>query len=189
MNTIRSLSLQIFALSIFCFSTMRLPAQNKPVSFKVIGFYTAKSDLAHISFVQEANKWFSEMGKQHHFTYDSTNNWNRLNSKFLSQYQVVIFLDTRPGSLPQRKAFQEYMEQGGAWMGFHFAAFALTPSNFNQDWSWYHNIFIGAANIEVIPGIPLQLSFVWKITITRQQKIYQQLLRPPPVNGTAGKMI
>ena len=142
MNTIRSLSLQMFALSFFC--TMRLSAQNKPGSFKVIGFYTAKSDLAHISFVQEANKWFNEMGTQHHFIYDSTNNWDNLNSKFLSQYQAVIFLDTRPGSLPQRKAFEEYMEQDGAWMGFHFAAFALTPSDFNQDWNWYHNTFIGA---------------------------------------------
>jgi hypothetical protein len=35
------------------------------------------------------------------------------------------------------------MEQGGAWMGFHFAAFALTPSDFPQDWDWYHNHFLG----------------------------------------------
>jgi len=29
-------------------------------------------------------------------------------------------------------------------MGFHFAAFALTPSAFNQDWDWYHNVFLGS---------------------------------------------
>ena len=28
--------------------------------FKVIGFYSAKNDLAHISFINEANKWFSD---------------------------------------------------------------------------------------------------------------------------------
>ena len=29
-------------------------------------------------------------------------------------------------------------------MGFHFAAFALTPSDFPQDWDWYHNEFLGS---------------------------------------------
>ena len=38
------------------------------------------------------------------------------------------------------------MEKGGAWMGFHFAGFALTPSDFPQDWSWYHDEFLGAGS-------------------------------------------
>lgn len=64
--------------------------------FKVIAFYTARADLAHISFVHEANEWFPRMGAKYGFTYDSTNDWNILNAAFLSRYQVVIFLDTRP---------------------------------------------------------------------------------------------
>jgi hypothetical protein len=67
------------------------------------------------------------MGKKYDFTYDSTNNWNNLNADFLSHYQVVIFLDTRPDDSLQRLAFQQYMENGGGWMGSHFSAFALTP--------------------------------------------------------------
>jgi uncharacterized protein len=112
--------------------------------FKVIGFYTAKNDQAHISFVHEANHWFSKMAALHHFSYDSTNNWDNLNASFLDGYQVVVFLDTRPDSLAQRVAFQKYAEQGGAWMGFHFAAFALTPSAYPQNWAWYHNEFLGS---------------------------------------------
>ncbi|HEY6977374.1 MAG TPA: ThuA domain-containing protein, partial [Chitinophagaceae bacterium] len=54
------------------------------------------------------------------------------------------FLDTRPDSLPQRIAFEKYMKSGGAWMGFHFAGFALTPSDYPQNWNWYHNQFLGA---------------------------------------------
>lgn len=84
------------------------------------------------------------MAKENHFRYDSTNDWNNLNDKFLSQYQVVVFLDTRPEKLEQRKAFQHFMDSGGAWMGFHFSGFALTPSDFPQNWNWYHNEFIGA---------------------------------------------
>lgn len=115
----------------------------KPL-FRVIAFYTARQDAAHISFVHEANRWFPEMARQYRFQYDSTNNWQNLNEKFLQQYQVVIFLDTRPDDSLQREAFRQYMENGGAWMGFHFSGFALTPSAYNQNWNWYHDYFIGA---------------------------------------------
>ncbi len=119
-------------------------AQNTTPEFKVIAFYTARNDQAHISFVHEANKWFPKQGLKYNFEYDSTNNWNNLNSEFLSHYQVVIFLDTRPDFLSQRLAFQKYMENGGGWMGFHFAAFALTPSDYPQNWDWYHDQFLGS---------------------------------------------
>jgi len=58
----------------------------------------------------------------------------------------VVFLDTRPEKPAQRAAFQTYMEHGGAWMGFHFAGFALTPSVYPANWDWYHNTFLGAGS-------------------------------------------
>ncbi len=137
MKKIVSLFLLFLCLSI-------VNAQINHADFKVIAFYTAKNDKAHISFVHEANKWFSKMSDRYHFGYDSTNNWNNLNPEFISRYQVVIFLDTRPDSSYQRIAFQKYMENGGAWMGFHFSAFALTPSAYPQNWDWYHNQFLGS---------------------------------------------
>lgn len=121
-----------------------LHAQTTRSLFNVLSFYTAKEDPAHISFVHEANRWFARMGEEHHFQYDSTNDWNKLNADNLARYQVVIFLDTRPDSLPQRKAFEQYMKAGGAWMGFHFSAFALTPSAYPQNWPWYHEEFLGS---------------------------------------------
>lgn len=110
----------------------------------MIAFYTGINDKAHVSFVHEANKWFAKTAMQNNFSYDSTNNWNNLNAEFLSKYQVVLFLDTRPETPEQREAFQKYMENGGGWMGFHFSAFALTPSGFPQNWDWYHNKFLGS---------------------------------------------
>ncbi|WP_288428891.1 ThuA domain-containing protein [uncultured Spirosoma sp.] len=118
-------------------------AQQKQ-AFRVIAFFTAKNDQAHISFVQEANRWFPQLAAQHGFQYDSTSDWTNLNTDFLSRYQVVLFLDTRPDDPAQRAAFQQYMERGGRWMGFHFAAFALTPSTYPQNWDWYHNQFLGS---------------------------------------------
>ena len=133
----------LFIVNTF-FSILFLASAQNNSSFKVLAFYTAKQDLAHISFVHEANKWFPEMAGRYHFTYDSTNDWSKLNDTVLSKYQVVIFLDTRPEKQEQRNAFKKYMDNGGAWMGFHFAGFALTPSDYPQNWDWYHNEFLGA---------------------------------------------
>jgi len=121
-------------------------SQAQSTKFKVIAFYTAKTDQAHISYVHEANRWFPKMAKQYHFVYDSTSNWNNLNAEYLRNYQVVLFLDTRPEDPKQREAFEIYMKKGGAWMGFHFAGFALTPSAYPQNWDWYHNEFLGSGS-------------------------------------------
>ncbi len=127
-----SLIFFVFILDVF--------AQKTP-QFKVIAFYTAKNDKAHISFVHEVNRWFPTAAQKYNFSYDSTDNWANLNPEFLSKYQIVLFLDTRPEDKTQRTAFQQYIEKGGAWIGFHFAAFALNNSTYNQDWDWYHNQF------------------------------------------------
>jgi hypothetical protein len=136
----KTLKLYFVILIVILLSSDHLFAQK----FKVIAFYTAKNDQAHISFVHEANQWFSKMAKQHNFVYDSTANWNNLNKDFLAQYQVMLFLDTRPEEIAQRKAFEEYMNHGGAWMGFHFAGFAMAQSKYPQNWDWYHNQFLGS---------------------------------------------
>jgi hypothetical protein len=144
LNSISKATIKLIMLCMVLLSFLNLSAQNSKPQFKVIAFYTAKNDQAHISFVHEANKWFPLMAEKYHFTYDSTNNWTNLNAEYLSHYQVVIFLDTRPEEPAQRAAFQKYMENGGGWMGFHFSAFALTPSTYPQNWDWYHNEFLGS---------------------------------------------
>ncbi|OKS85818.1 ThuA domain-containing protein [Mucilaginibacter polytrichastri] len=137
-------AIRLIILVIALFSILNLSAQSNKPKFKVIAFYTAKNDQAHISFVHEANKWFPQMAAKYQFAYDSTSNWSNLNAEYLSHYQVVLFLDTRPEEPAQREAFQKYMENGGGWMGFHFSAFALTPSTYPQNWDWYHNEFLGS---------------------------------------------
>ncbi len=142
---IRALLVYSIACYILCVvSSSAVNAQSVTAQFNVVAFYTAKHDAAHISYVHEANRWFTQAATKYNFRYDSTNNWNNLNAEYLSHYQVVLFLDTRPDSTIQRDAFRKYMEQGGAWMGFHFAGFALTPSAYPQNWDWYHSDFLGA---------------------------------------------
>ncbi len=124
-------------------SSLPLACQPKP-GFHVLAFHSAETEQAHMSFVHEANRWFAKKAAGYGFIYDSTTDWNKLNDEVLSHCQVVIFLDVRPDSADQRAAFRRYMEHGGAWMGFHFAGFALTPSAYPQNWDWYHNYFLGS---------------------------------------------
>ncbi len=132
--------------SIFVFYFINCFSQNAGTGFRVLAFWSAKSEEAHLSFVHDANRWFPIMAAKYNFSYDSTNDWSKLNSETLSNYQVVIFLDSRPDNPAQRKAFEKFMESGGGWLGFHFAGFALTPSEFPQNWDWYHNHFLGSGS-------------------------------------------
>jgi uncharacterized protein len=136
----------VAAVCLACLFSLSVAAQTNAPKYRVIAFYTGKDETAHISFVGEANRWLPRMAAQRGFSFESTTNWENLNLEFLANYQVVLFLDTRPEAPAQREAFQKYMETGGGWMGFHFAGFALTPSQFPQNWDWYHNEFLGAGS-------------------------------------------
>lgn len=111
--------------------------------FNVIAFYNGTWDAAHINFVKEANEWFPKIAKENGFTYTSTNDWSKLNETFLSNYQVVLFLDDSPPK-DRQAAFQAYMDKGGAWMGFHVCAFNTDPSK----WDWYYNKFLGVGSFK-----------------------------------------
>jgi hypothetical protein len=125
---------------------LSLVGRRHEPAFRVVAFLTGKEDQAHISFVHEAVRWFPEQAANSNFAFDTTSDWRNLNAKFLSNYDVVVFLDTRPEDPSQRAAFQSYMEQGGGWMGFHFAGFALTASAVPANWSWYHDTFLGSGS-------------------------------------------
>jgi hypothetical protein len=113
-------------------------------AFGVLAFFTGKQDQAHISFLGEAVRWFPAAAARHGFAFDTTSDWSRMTDSVLARYQVVVFLDTRPEDPAQRAAFRRWMERGGAWMGFHFAGFALGQSKYPANWPWYHETFLGA---------------------------------------------
>jgi len=143
-HIIRRYSLSLILIFSLLFSVSSAYSQKNGSGIKVVAFYTGQNDRAHVSFVREANRWFSEIAGKYKFSYDSTSNLDNLNLDFLAKYDVFLFLDTRPDKPEQRAAFEQYMKRGGAWIGFHFAAFALTPSDFPQNWDWYHNELLGS---------------------------------------------
>jgi hypothetical protein len=142
--------LTLLALCSLCLTVSIAAAQDQidkaapPKKFSAIAFYTGKADQAHISFIGECKKWFPEIAAKNNFDCEMTNDWDQMTPENLAKHQVVIFWDTRPEKPEHRKAFQDYIENGGGWMGFHFAGFALTPSAYPQNWDWYHDNFLGA---------------------------------------------
>jgi hypothetical protein len=130
-------------------SAAPLAAVSSPAAvtpFKVLAFYTgpAEGDAAHVSFETEARNWFPQAGSQNGFTFTATTNWDMLDSLTASQYQVVMFLDDAPHSAAQRTGFQNYMNNGGAFFGFHVSAFTTNGA----DWDWYYNQFLGTGAFE-----------------------------------------
>ncbi|HEX4721998.1 MAG TPA: ThuA domain-containing protein [Pseudonocardiaceae bacterium] len=116
------------------------PAQAATTpQFKVLAFYSGTFDAAHISFEKEANVWFPQIAAANNFSYTSTTNWDMLDNLTSSQFQVVMFLDDAPQTAAQRTGFQNYMQHGGAWFGFHVSAFNTDPSS----WDWYYNQLLG----------------------------------------------
>ncbi|MFF7401701.1 ThuA domain-containing protein [Streptomyces murinus] len=133
---------RLFALLAVVLGVLAAPAHRAQGAepFKILAFYDGTYDAAHISFVHEANAWFPQQAAANGYSYTATNDWSRLNTANLAKYQVVMFLDNYPQTAAQRGAFQTYMNNGGAWMGFHVSAYNdQTPS----DWSWYHETFLG----------------------------------------------
>src|SRR6185312_6220992 len=110
-RTINRSALKALSITVLiCCSVVDANSRNP--KFRVIAFFTAKQDQAHISFVQVANRWFPEMAAKYNFSYQSTSDWQNLNSDFLTKYQVVVFLDSRPEDPAQRTAFKAYMDHG-----------------------------------------------------------------------------
>jgi Trehalose utilisation/Ricin-type beta-trefoil lectin domain len=121
-----------------------LPAQAAAASFKVLAFYdTDSGDAAHNDYVKEALTWFPQTGAQNGFSWEGTTDWSRLSGD-LSPYKVVMFLDDAPHAAADRTGFQRYMDNGGAWIGFHVSGFTTDAG----EWGWYYNTFLGSGNFQ-----------------------------------------
>ncbi|WP_158821990.1 ThuA domain-containing protein [Granulicella sp. S156] len=123
-------------LAAFVFAASAAFGQDKP--FHVLAFYTMHGEQDHVDFAVQAIPFFKEMADRDHFDFKATSNWDDMNSSVLKQYQVVLWLDDAPSTAMQRVAFQDYMEHGGAWLGFHIAGYMDS----RETWPWYAD-FLG----------------------------------------------
>jgi len=102
-------------------------------TFRVLAFYTDKGEPDHIAFADQALPFFAELAKKNNFYFESTTRWEDLNAEKLKGFQLVLWLNDFPTKAEPRVAFQEYMAHGGAWLGFHVAAY----NDESTRWPWF----------------------------------------------------
>jgi len=115
-------------------------ASNKHAPFSVLAFYSTNVEHDHVEFAEQSLRFFGEMAKREHFQFASTPNWEDLNSTRLEHVDVVLWLNDSPHTHRQRTAFEQYMERGGGWFGFHVAAY----NDSDTHWPWFVK-FLGGA--------------------------------------------
>ena len=143
----------LLLLSIILFSAAASLSQQP--TFHVLAFYAPHAEPDHVQFAEGALKFFSGIAAQDNFVFDSTTDWANLSPSYLKKYQVVVWLTDSPTKPEQRHAFEEYMQAGGAWLGFHAAGY----NDHDTNWPWYVN-FLGGAVFETNSWPPLPAKLV-----------------------------
>ena len=112
----------------------------QPSRFKILAFYSATAEPDHVQFAQDALKFLNERAASEHFAFEATTKWEDLNDESLKTCQLIVWLNESPANPEQRRAFERYMERGGAWLGFHAAGYNDNDTN----WPWFVD-FLGGA--------------------------------------------
>lgn len=100
--------------------------------FKALVYYTTHAEEAHVRFAEQAVEFFRKLNDGDGFILDVTTDLSDYSYGRLKDYHVVVMLNTSPTTPQSRQAFEEYMENGGGWMGFHAAAY----NDKNTRWPW-----------------------------------------------------
>ncbi|MFA5301751.1 MAG: glycosyl hydrolase family 18 protein [Bacteroidales bacterium] len=143
---------RIFLLVTGLASLLTLQAQNTPI--KVLAFHDPGENPSHVEFAQNVVSFFSGFNGNGELIFEHTADPGRMNEQELESISVIMMLSHIPLNNHQQKAFQNYMENGGRWVGFHRTACYTTGR-----WPWFEE-FIGGVSRErsVLPALPAKLN-------------------------------
>lgn len=99
-------------------------AWPRPPKFRVVAL-AERGSGDHQSFVDAARVELDKLALANDFTVDYINGTERINDKFLEQYQLLIQLNYPPyrWAPVAKDAFVKYVSEGkGGWIGFHHAS-------------------------------------------------------------------
>src|SRR5215475_15055749 len=148
--TVRRSLLLLFVSIPFAASAV-LGQQNR---LRVLAFYSDTAEPDHVQFAKDAVKFLSERAVKENFTFEATSKWEDLNDERLKGYQLVLWLNEAPSKAEERTAFERYIEHGGAWLGFHAAAY----NDKDTDWPWFVDFLGGAVfSMNSWPPLPAEI--------------------------------
>jgi type 1 glutamine amidotransferase len=123
----------LFVLAVVFLFVIPATAKEKKPLFHVLAFYSTDVERDHVEFAEQAVRFFAAAAVKDDFQFESTTRWGDLNSQRLQNVQVVLWFNDIPHNSEQRAAFEQYMEHGGGWLGFHFAAY----NDGDTHWPWF----------------------------------------------------
>ena len=126
-----------------------------PAKPRVLALYSTDVEGDHVDFARQALSLLETFSKMNNLTLTTSTNWNDLNPTTLANYQLILWLDDFPHTPAQRSAFESYMEHGGAWLGFHIAAYNDSDTN----WPWFLH-FLGGGVFETNSWPPLPATLI-----------------------------
>ncbi len=129
----------VFFITLMALSCCGATSAEAP-HFRALAFYSTAEEPDHVQFAESALRFFAAAATKDNFSLDSTTDWSKLSSAALRDYQLVIWLNASPTNPAQRRAFEQYMEAGGAWLGFHAAGY----NDKDTGWPWFVD-FLGGA--------------------------------------------
>lgn len=100
--------------------------------FKALLYYTEHAEEAHVTFAEEGVEFFKRLNYGDGFILDVTTDLSDYPYDKMKEYDIVVMLNVTPSKAEERKVFEQYMENGGGWMGFHAAAY----NDRNTNWPW-----------------------------------------------------
>lgn len=126
-----------YGLPFYDHTPPELPKEMKP--FAVLNF-NKTNGFRHASAIEVSTKKLEEMAAKNQWTLFSTDNAAVFNQEQLAKFDVVIWNNATGRNLTdeQRTAFQQYMDNGGGFLGIHGAG------DFSHQWKWYEHTLIGA---------------------------------------------
>ncbi len=128
-------------LALLC--PVTLMSQAAHPKFHVIAL--AEHGGIHGPYVEAAKIWLAKEAVRDNFTIDYIENTDKINDKFLSQYQLFIQLNYPPymWTPTAKKAFKKYIEKGeGGWIGFHHATLLGEFDSYPM-WKWFSKFMGG----------------------------------------------
>jgi hypothetical protein len=130
-------------------------AEAQQSRFRALAFYSKNAEGDHVQFAQDAINFLRNLAAHEHFTFDATSSWEDLDDEHLKNVQLVIWLNESPAKTEQRRAFERYIQHGGAWLGFHAAGYNDKDTN----WPWFVDFMGGAVfYTNSWPPLPAQLT-------------------------------
>ena len=105
---------------------------GKRVRFKALLYYSENVEEAHAQFAHQTIDFFKKLTYGEGYSLEVTTDFSEYPYEKLKEYDVVIMPNVTPWAPEERAAFEQYMKNGGGWVGFHAAAYNDRHTN----WPW-----------------------------------------------------